>query len=379
MIIRGNMIRKILCTVLGLALFSLPVFRARADAAGTFLAEAGTLQTVQEADADTVRGVAGLAKLPALLVLCEAVDAGSLDLNAVVNVSDRAARVGGPTAFIEAGESIAAKELMKAAAMICAGDAILALGGALCGTEAAFTERINERMGEMGIPVTLTDPTGAGLELSPRMLATLGQALMKSECFLTHCSMTIENITHPDGRNTELVNANRMLKTYAGCNGLATGSSQTDGYCGVFSATRGDTSMLVVVLGAKNASDRFAIAGEMFDHAFATLKSQNLAQEGQVLYENVPIQGGMRREVNLVAKETVVALLDKSAPALQAVADVPETLMAPVEEGAILGSISYQDQSGAEVARVELIAQHAVDEAHLRDFIRMLLMDFIRG
>ena len=373
---------RVLCLLLCFFIACMPIF-ANAEASiddvpGALLAEARTLQRIQEQQADTPRGIAGLSKLPALLVICEAVDQGKLDPTAEISISDRAASIGGPTAFIEGGERIAAKELLKAAAMICAGDAIVALGEALSGSESAFLERINARMRELGIEVALTDAIGSGLALSPNMLAQLGSALMESSCFTSHCTLTLENITHPDGRETELVNANKLLKTYAGCTGLATGSSQTDGYCGLFAATRGDTSMFCVVLGARNSSERFGIASALLDHAFATIKSQPLATKGEVIKESVRVQGGLRREVNLVAKETVVALLEKSAAALQAVEDIPEYLVAPLQQDAVVGSISYQTQDGLEIAKVELVPQQPIEEAHLRDFIRNALLGYLR-
>jgi len=262
--------------------------------------------------------------------------------------------------------------------MISAGDAITALGETLFGSQDAFVEKINGRMAELGIDAALTEPMGNDLRLSATMLAALGRALMESPCFAAHAAMTLETIVHPDGRETELVNANRMLRTYAGCTGVATGSSSEDGYCGVFSAIRGDTAMLCVVLGAKNANERFDAAASMLDYAFATVQTQRLAQKGDVIRESVPIRGGMRREVNLVAKETVVALLDKTAGALTAVEEIPESLTAPIVEGEVLGSISYQTQDGVEKARVELIAQHAVEQAGYRDAVRSVLLGFLR-
>lgn len=348
------------------------------DAAGAILVEASTQQPLLEQEADTQRSVAGLCKLPAILVLCEAVDQGALDLSSELMVSDRAANVGGPTAFIESGETIAAAPLMKAAVMICAGDAIQALGEAAFGPESSFTERINTRLNELGIGVTFDNALGTGAKFSPRQLAVIGAQLMKSPCFTAHSKLTLEGISHKDGRETELVNANRMLRTYAGCTGVATGSSNEDGYCGIFYVVRGDTRLLCVTLGCRNANTRFAVAGNMLDQIFATKKAQCLANAGDVIAQNVRVKGGTRREVNLVAKDTVVLLLDKSDPALTAVENIPEKLQAPFGAKDVLGSISYQTADGVEKGKVELVAQTEVGEAFFRDIIRQILLGFLR-
>ncbi len=349
-----------------------------ADASSALLAEATTQQPLLEQNADTPSSVAGLAKLPALLVLSEAVDQGKLDLKSEIAVSDKAAGVGGPTAFIEGGEVISAEPLMKAAVMICAGDAITALGEALSGTEAGFVDAINTRLNELGVPVTYENAVGAGAQLTARQLAIIGAALMKSPAFTAHSKLTLENFTHSDGRETELVNANRMLRSYAGCTGVATGSSQADGYCGVFAVTRGDTQLICVVTGCRNSSGRFAIASSMLDQAFATKKAQKLAEKGEVIAESVRVHGGKRREVNLVAKDTVVLLLDKAEPALMAVENIPEQLQAPLGLSSVVGSVSYQTADGVEMGKVELVPQVEVEQAFFREIIRELLLSFMR-
>ncbi|MEL7602128.1 MAG: serine hydrolase [Bacillota bacterium] len=348
------------------------------DASGALLVEASTQQPLLESNADTPQSVAGLVKLPAILVLCEAVDSGALDLTSNLMISDKAASIGGPTAFIEAGETISAAPLMKAAIMISAGDAILALGEAAFGTETAFAERIRERFSELGIDAAFDNALGTGARLSPRQLAILGAALMKSPCFTAHSKLTLEGISHQDGRETELVNANRMLRTYAGCVGVATGSSAEDGYCGVFYVIRGDTHLICVTLGCRNANSRFALAGNMLDQIFATKKAQCLANAGDVIAESVRVQGGSRREVNLVAKDTVVLLLDKSEPALTAVENIPDRLEAPLSTGDVVGSVSYQTADGVEKGKVELVPQADVDQAFMRDIIRRVLLGFLR-
>ncbi len=380
--------RKFLRAALAVLLLiglSLPVQSAFAveevsmeDASGALLAEATTQQVLLEKGADTPRSVAGLAKLPAVLVLSEAVDQGKLDLQSKIAVSERAAGVGGPTAFIEGGEVISAAPLMKAAVMICAGDAITALGEALSGSETAFVEAINARLNELGIQVTLNNATGTGTQFTPRQLAIVGAALMKSPTFAAHSKLTLENFTHPDGRETELVNANRMLRSYAGCTGVATGSSPEDGYCGMFAVTRGDTQLICVVLGCRNSSTRFGVAAGMLDQAFATKKAQKLAEKGEVIAESIRVRGGKRREVNLVAKDTVVLLLDKAEPSLVAVENIPEELQAPLDTDSVVGSVSYQTADGVEKGKVELVPQAEVEQAFLREIIRQLLLSFMR-
>ncbi|MDD3921331.1 MAG: hypothetical protein PHO41_09200 [Eubacteriales bacterium] len=358
---------------------ALTAFSPSVSAGAFLLAEATTLTPIAAENAEAKLPVAGLAKLPALLVLCEAMDISQITPEQEVTVSREAASVGGPTAFIETNETIAASELIKAACMICAGDAMYALGEALTGSGSAFLERINTRMALMDKSVTLTDPMGNGLTLSAKNLVQLGQSLNASKTFRAHAGMTLETILHADGRETELVNANKLLRGYAGCTGIATGSSQQDGYMGLFYVTRGDTSMFCAVVSCKNSSERFSMAAELLDYAFTAVKATVLATEGQVMVENIKVSGGMRREVNLIAKEGVTVILEQTAGELVEKRELPEALTAPLSATDTVGKIMYETAEGKQLAVVELIPQYEVETAGFRDRIREVLLMYLRN
>ena len=194
------------------------------------LMEPETQTRLFDGGADERHSVAGLVKLPAILTLAQAFDEGTVQEETKVHVSERAAGVGGPTAFLERGEEISSGELIKAAVMISAGDAIMALGESVYGSESVFTENINVTLRQLGLSANATDVLGTGLRFSPWELATLGRGALKSDTFMRYAALYMDSISHGDGRETELVNANRLIRNYAGCTGLLTGSSPEDVY-----------------------------------------------------------------------------------------------------------------------------------------------------
>lgn len=342
------------------------------------LVEANSLQALISHKADERQNIAGLTKLPALLVVCEAVDNGKLDIASSVSISEKAAKVSGPTAFIEAGETIDAKSLMKAACMIGAGDAVMALGEHIFGSENVFIGEIDSRLDELGIEITLSDALGLGVQLSANELAKLGAALMQSGCFSEHAKLVLEYITHSDGRTTELSNPNRMLRNYAGCGGVMTGSSTADGYTGVFSITKGDTHFIAAVIGCQNSSIRFETATAMYNQGFAAIRVQRLASKGDVISKGIRVKGSRIRDVNLVAKDTVVVLLDKNAPPLEGIEDIPTELKAPLNSNNVVGAVCYRNSEGEEVGRVELVPQYDIDASSFRGIVSLLLLEFLR-
>ena len=302
-----------------------------AGAKAAVLVEQTGGQVVASYAGDEKMPVAGLARLPGLLAVCQATDEGRLKLDTPVIVSEAAAGIKGPTAFLSAREEIEAASLLKAAVMITAGDAICALAETAYGSATACIQWINDQLTAMGIEAVYTDLLGTDIHLSANDLAVLGRALMASPTFVNYSGIFYDSITHPDGRLTELASSNRLLKSAVGCNGVATGSSADAGYCGVFSISRGGVSWICAIIGAPNSAARFAAAGDLLDYGFAAYDVKTLAKEKEVLLDSVPVLGAKHSAVALVAGEERVLLLERGA-ACKPQWDVPEALEAPLSD-----------------------------------------------
>lgn len=337
-------------------------------AGGTVLCGAG---------ADEALAVAGLVKLPALLTLAQAFDGGLIQAETAMHVSDRAASITGPTAFLERGEEMSAAELMKAAVMISAGDAIMALGEGAYGSESVFVENINATLRLAGVERTVTDALGTSLTLSAGELAQLGRAAATSETFTRYCGLYLDHIVHPDGRETELVNANRLVRSYAGCMGLLTGSSAQDGYCGVFAATRSGTTLIAVVLGARDTGTRFSAASALLDFGFASYRVETLIAAGEVVATAVPVQDGTVRQIDLVAHEEIALLLPRDQERPTAVKDVPELLSAPLSQDAPVAEARFVNAAGETVARAKLYPAEDVPSFRFLDVLHAIVRSFL--
>ncbi|MCL2671127.1 MAG: hypothetical protein FWF10_03715 [Clostridiales bacterium] len=312
-----------------------------ATAKAVLLTPAQADLVIAESASDKSLAVAGLAKLPAILTLALAFDEGLIKGDTAMQVSKKAAEVSGPTAFLESGERMPAGDLMKAAIMISAGDAIWTLGENAFGSEQVFLKNIEATMQKLGLSLTLTDCVGTGTAFTAQELAAIARAAAKSPTFLGYAIKYMDTLHHSDGRSTELVNANRMIRNYSGCRGLLTGSSRDDGYSGVFYAERGGVGYVAVVIGCKNSEERFAAATSLFDYAYANCKLQTLAQEGAPTLTAYPVQDGDVRELDLYPHESVVSLLRKSDGELQVTYDLPEVLSAPLFADVPVGHVYY--------------------------------------
>ena len=321
--------------------------------------------------------VAGLRKLPAVLTLCRAFDKGLISESAGMQVSPHAASIPGPTAFLESGERIDAGSLLMAAVMISAGDAIVTLGENAFGSESVFLNNIQVTLKELGVERPLTDCLGTGVSFSAADLCTLGAAAAKSEHFCRWAGQYMEHILHAGGRETELVNANRMIRSYSGCFGLMTGSQKEEGYSGVFAVKRQEVVYVAAVIGAKTSEERFAAAASLFDYAFATFQPVRLAGAGEAAAPDWPVLYGDRPTIDLVAHEDASLLLSKQAGKVERRLDVEEPLTAPLHADVTVGSAVYT-LGGEEVFALALYPAEDVASHSLPDLMRRVGRAYLR-
>ena len=334
---------------------------------------------VSEQNADASLGVAGLGKLPAVLTLCRTFDNGLLSEDAQVTVSKHAASIGGPTAFLKPNEVIAAGELLRAAVMISAGDAITALMEHAFGSEDVFLQNMALTLKSVGVERTMTDCLGANERFTCRELLTLAEAAAESRAFSAYCGVKYAVLQHADGRETELASANKLLSSLSGCIGLFTGSSKTDGYCGVFACKRGGTMFLCAVIGAENSSVRFQTASRLFEEAFAAYRTVALCDAETPLAEAYPVQDGDRETIDLYTHESVSLLLNKRNGDPQPVFDLPDVLTAPLDPDFSVGTARFYDGSGTLLCELALFPGEAVASTGFRELLKRVLTAYTAG
>ena len=119
------------------------------------LMEASTGQVLYEKSAHVQRPCASITKVMTLLLVFEAIDAGTLHLDDVLTASAHAAGMGGSDIWLKEGEQMTVDDLIKACVVMSANDAAVVLAEAVAGSEAAFVERMNARAAELGMNDTV--------------------------------------------------------------------------------------------------------------------------------------------------------------------------------------------------------------------------------
>jgi D-alanyl-D-alanine carboxypeptidase (penicillin-binding protein 5/6) len=312
---------------------------------------------------------ASMTKIMTMLLIMEAIDEGRLNWDDKVRTSERAASMGGSQIFLEPGEEMTVKEMMKGIAIVSGNDASVAMAEHLAGTEKEFVRLMNDRAKELGLTNTLfANSNGLPADnhySSAYDLAIMGKALLQHEKITEFTSIYEDYLREDTSDPFWLVNTNKLIKFYPGVDGLKTGYTEEAKYCLTASANKDGMRMISVVMGAPATKDRNRYITEMFDYAYSQFELHNRYQPEDILAE-AKIDKGARRHVNLVPA-TPVSLLIKKGQSLDGLTEkvtVSDHVRAPVKKGDQLGIITLH-QDGKEVLSQPLVAQDDIKEASI--------------
>ena len=347
-----------LAAVLALPGVSAQGAQVAVTAPAAVLMEASTGQVLFEKGAHDRRACASITKVMTLLLTFEALEAGKLSLDQELTASAHAASMGGSDIWLEEGERMTVDDLIKATVIMSANDAAVVLAEAVSGSEEAFVARMNERAGELGMEDTVFKNCN-GLDEEGHLTSAYDVAVM-SRALLTHEKIRDYSLTWMDSvRNgeTQLVNTNKLIRSYQGITGLKTGTTGQAGSCISATAQREGMELIAVVLGAESTDLRFQDAKALLDYGFAGWKT---VTPDTPFLQPAAVEGGMAQTVEVTAGEMPSLLLQAAEEAQVETVVQLEPVKAPVEQGQELGRILCQ-VAGETVAQVPITAKEGVE------------------
>lgn len=361
--------KKLCATLLCLALCMgvLPVRAAgpEVNARAALLMEKSTGQVLYEANAHAPLELASVTKVMTMLLIMEALDAGTITKETMVPVSATAAGMGGSQVYMEEGEEFSVHDMLKAIAVASGNDACVAMAEYLAGSESAFVEKMNARAAELGMEDTVFCNC-TGLPAEGHHSSAYDIALMSRELILYHPDIrtytTIWMDTLRDG-DFQLANTNKLVRYYEGATGLKTGSTDAALYCLSATAEKEGMELIAVILGAPTSNDRFEGAKALLNYGFATYALVPVAPSEPLT--PVPVTLGTAASVQPgLAQERQLLLPKGEAGKVTTTVDLPSALSAPVEAGQELGHLTVL-VDGQAVEEIPLVAQEAVGKRSL--------------
>lgn len=318
---------------------------------------------------------ASVTKIMSMLLVMEAIDSNKIRLTDIVTTSPVAASKGGSQIWLKEGETMSVDELLRATAVYSANDACTALGEYVAGSDEAFVVMMNERAAQLGMKNThFENCTGLDDETENHLttaydIALMSRELMKHELIKEYTTIWMDSLR--DGK-TELVNTNKLIRFYNGATGLKTGTTNKAGCCVSATATRDGTSLVAVVMGSENSSDRFEGAKAMLNWGFANYSSIT-PQIDKKLIADVNIVMGEERKITPQIPPSMSVLIPKGREndIVQNV-ELAAEVEAPVESNQTLGTVTVS-LDGEVLGKYNLTSPHYVDRLSFKTvFCRLL-------
>lgn len=380
------MIKKLsLALIIAIIFTAIPVFSVDVNAVteetitapSAVLMETSSGKILFEKNPHEQRPCASITKVMTMLLVCEAIDNGKLSLDDTITASAHAASMGGSDIWLEEGETMSADDMIKATVVASANDAAVALAEHLCGSEEVFVEKMNEKASQLGMKDTVFKNCNGldedGHITSAYDVAVMSRELMKHEMIFDYTSIWLDNLR--DGK-TQIVNTNKLLKTYNGITGLKTGTTNDAGCCMSASAKRGDMNLVAVVLGCNSGKERFSDAAALLDYGFANFSVTQL-KAPEDLPKTIKVENGMQGNIGIGCDVNASIVLDKnSSSKIVSKIDLPESIEAPVVSGQKLGTVTYSLDGNA-VKSFEITALQDAEKISFASVFSFLLNSII--
>jgi len=284
------------------------------DAKSALLMEPSTGKIIFEKNSHEKFAPASVTKIMTMLLAMEAVDNGKIKLSDKVTISENAKKMGGSTMLLDTGEIRTVEELLKGIAIASGNDAAVAMAEYLGGSEEAFVKLMNERAQALEMKDTTfkncNGLSAAGHVTSAYDISIMSRELLKHPTILKYSGTYMETIS--EGRKTPiaLVNHNKLVRFFNGCDGLKTGFTEEAKYCISATAVRDGVRMLSVIMGAPTYKVRNRDASMLMNYGFSKFESKKVISKDEDV-EKIYINKQSDKYFVAKAKKDTSVILEK--------------------------------------------------------------------
>ncbi|MCM3566724.1 D-alanyl-D-alanine carboxypeptidase family protein [Neobacillus mesonae] len=337
------------------------------DVSSAILMERDTGKILYEKNSNEKLPPASMTKIMTMLLIMEAIDKGKLSWDEKIRASEYASSMGGSQIFLEPGEEMTTKEMLKGIAIASGNDASVAMAERIAGSEEAFVDMMNKKAKELGLKHTFfKNPTGlpeSGHYSSAYDMAIMAKELLKYEDITKFTGSYEGYLRENTDKKFWLVNTNKLVKFYPGVDGLKTGFTAEAKYCLTATAQKDGMRVIAVVFGAPTAKVRNAQVTKMLDYAYSQFQTHPMYERNQVISQ-AKVSKGQEKTVQAVTSESLSLLTKKGEKTkdVKQKVSIQKHLKAPIQKGDKIGTIKLI-KDGKVVLESPLVAKKSVKEA----------------
>lgn len=342
------------------------------EARSALLMEPCTGKIIYEKNADEKFAPASVTKIMTMLLTIEAVDSGKIALDDKVTCSENAKKMGGSTMLLDTGEIRTVEELLKGVAIASGNDAAVALAEYLGGTENDFVGMMNKRAEELGMTNT-TFKNCNGLPADGHLstandIAKMSKELLKHPTILKYTGTYMDTITEGRKSPIELVNHNKLVRFFDGCDGLKTGFTNEAKYCISATATRNGVRMLSVIMGAPTYKIRNRDASILLNYGFSKYEGKKIFSKDEEV-DKVYMDEQTDRYFMAKAQDDLTAVLPKGCKGEVEKKVVIDELQKEYKEGDVVGKCEIY-LNNEKIGEVTIYCDRNIKKGNIFDNIK---------
>jgi len=344
------------------------------QASGYLLVDATNGEILVEHNAEEPLPPASLTKMMTAYIAEREITEGRMSFDDQVPVSVKAWKTGGSRMFIREGTEVRLEDLLRGIIIQSGNDASVAVAEYIAGSEDVFADVMNQTAISLGMTNTqFKNATGLPQEghyTTAKDLSILAARIIQ-DFPDTYPIYEEKNFTY---NGIKQANRNSLLFRDPTVDGLKTGHTEEAGYCLVASAERDGFRLISVVVGTASEKAREQETTKLLQYGFRYFSGKTVFAAGEPLPESArKVWFGEMESVDLAPTEPLYVTLPLGREsAIQATLDAPDTLDAPLEAGAVVGTVKIMLGE-----RVLAESPVAVAEAVPEGGLFKRLMDFV--
>ena len=179
---------------------------------------------------------------------------------------------------------------------------------------------------------------------------------MKDDRFREIAATKTKKIESSDCTRT-LKNHNKLLSSYEGCIGIKTGYTKKTGRSLVSAAERDGLTLIAVTI---DAPDDWRDHKSLLDYAYSLFEMRRVVSEKEFTYD-LPVLDGTAQTVTVSNAEGFSRVTYKSTPKFNCELHLPRYLVAPINEGDVVGQIIIKEDQN-EIYRIDVTASESVEK-----------------
>lgn len=265
------------------------------------------------------------------------------DLSSVVEVSDKAAKVSGSSVGLRAGEQHKLEELLRSTIVKSGNDGATAIAEHVGGDVDGFVKLMNARGKTMGLKNTnFMNPHGLtqdGHFSTAYDLAVMCITGLSNEKFADMVSTKEQWYSMlEDGESDWFQNTNKLLWSFAGADGVKTGTTDRAGNCLASSATRDGLQFIAVVL---NSPSRWNDSAKLLEYGFSEFTRVDIVDRGESVGSvDIKVSDQETEKVDMITgSDFRLVVAKKDLEKLKVEVAVDTDLRAPVGLGDKVGEV----------------------------------------